>query len=36
MRPVVERVYPFEQIAEALRVMGEGHARAKLVVTVQA
>ena len=34
VRPVVERVYPFEQIAEALRVMGEGHARAKLVVSV--
>ena len=34
VRPVVERVYPFEGIAEALRVMGEGHARAKLVVGV--
>jgi NADPH:quinone reductase-like Zn-dependent oxidoreductase len=30
----VERVYPFAEIAEALRVMGDGHARAKLVVTI--
>lgn len=34
MKPVIERVYPFEQVAEALRYMGEGHARAKLVVTL--
>jgi NADPH:quinone reductase-like Zn-dependent oxidoreductase len=34
MKPVIERVYPFAEIAEALRVMGEGHARAKLVVTL--
>jgi len=30
----IERVYPFEQIADALRAMGEGHSRAKLVVTL--
>jgi NADPH:quinone reductase-like Zn-dependent oxidoreductase len=35
MRPVIERVYPFVQVAEALGYMGEGHARAKLVVTVE-
>jgi len=32
--PVIERVYPFAQLTEALRYMGEGHARAKLVVTM--
>jgi len=31
---VVERTYPLEQLADALEYMGEGHARAKLVVTV--
>jgi len=34
VRPAIERVYPFAQIAEALTEMGEGHARAKLVVTL--
>ena len=32
--PVVERTYPLERVADALESMGEGHARAKLVVTV--
>jgi NADPH:quinone reductase-like Zn-dependent oxidoreductase len=32
--PVVERTYPLEEVAEALEYMGEGHARAKLVVTL--
>jgi len=32
VRPVVERVYPFAEIGEALHAMGEGHSRAKLVV----
>ena len=32
--PVVERSYPLEQVADALEYLGEGHARAKLVVTV--
>jgi NADPH:quinone reductase-like Zn-dependent oxidoreductase len=35
VRPVIERVYPFAQLADALEYMGEGHARAKLVVTVE-
>ena len=35
VKPVVERVYPFAEIADALTVMGEGHARAKLVVTLE-
>jgi NADPH:quinone reductase-like Zn-dependent oxidoreductase len=34
VKPAIEHVYPFVEIAEALRVMGEGHARAKLVVTL--
>jgi NADPH:quinone reductase-like Zn-dependent oxidoreductase len=34
MKSVIERVYPFGQIADALQYMGEGHARAKLVVTL--
>jgi NADPH:quinone reductase-like Zn-dependent oxidoreductase len=34
MKSAIERVYPFSQIAEALQYMGEGHARAKLVVTI--
>jgi NADPH:quinone reductase-like Zn-dependent oxidoreductase len=32
--PVVERAYPLEQAADALEYLGEGHARAKLVLTV--
>ena len=34
VRPVVERTYPLEEAAEALRLMGEGHVRSKLVLTV--
>jgi NADPH:quinone reductase-like Zn-dependent oxidoreductase len=31
---VVERTYPLPKAADALRYLGEGHARGKLVVTV--
>jgi NADPH:quinone reductase-like Zn-dependent oxidoreductase len=34
LRPVVERRYELSELADALRHMGEGHAKAKLVVTV--
>jgi NADPH:quinone reductase-like Zn-dependent oxidoreductase len=34
IKPAIERVYPFAQIADALQYMGQGHARAKLVVTL--
>ncbi len=34
VKPVVEKVYAFEQIPEALRYLGEGHAKGKLVVRV--
>jgi NADPH:quinone reductase-like Zn-dependent oxidoreductase len=32
--PVVERTYALSETAEALRYLGEGHARGKLVITV--
>jgi NADPH:quinone reductase-like Zn-dependent oxidoreductase len=35
VRPVIERRYPFSELEEAMRVMGEGHARAKLVVSTE-
>jgi NADPH:quinone reductase-like Zn-dependent oxidoreductase len=34
VKPVVENLYAFEQIPEALRHLGEGHAKGKLVVRV--
>jgi NADPH:quinone reductase-like Zn-dependent oxidoreductase len=34
IKAVIERVYPFAEIADALEAMGEGHARAKLVVAL--
>jgi NADPH:quinone reductase-like Zn-dependent oxidoreductase len=34
IKPVIEHVYRFEELPAALAYMGEGHARAKLVVTV--
>jgi NADPH:quinone reductase-like Zn-dependent oxidoreductase len=33
--PVVDRRYEFSEVADAFRYMGEGHARGKVVVTVQ-
>jgi NADPH:quinone reductase-like Zn-dependent oxidoreductase len=32
--PVVERAYPLPEAADALRYLGEGHARGKLVITM--
>jgi NADPH:quinone reductase-like Zn-dependent oxidoreductase len=34
LTPVVERTYPLEQLPEAMRYHGEGHSRAKVVITV--
>jgi len=34
LRSVIDRTYPLEQAAEALRYLGEEHARAKVVLTV--
>lgn len=34
VRPVIERTYPLSEACEALTYLGEGHARAKLVIAV--
>jgi NADPH:quinone reductase-like Zn-dependent oxidoreductase len=34
VRPVVEKIYGFAETADALRHMGEGHARGKIVISV--
>jgi NADPH:quinone reductase-like Zn-dependent oxidoreductase len=34
IRPVVERIYPVSEIADALRYMGEEHVRGKLVIAL--
>jgi len=33
--PVIDRCYPLSETAEALRYLGEGHARGKIVITVE-
>jgi len=35
VKPVVERAYPLEKISEAMRHLGTGHARGKIVVTLR-
>ena len=32
--PVIDRRYPLSEVAEALRYLGAGHARGKVVITV--
>ncbi|MBM4425653.1 MAG: NAD(P)-dependent alcohol dehydrogenase [Chloroflexi bacterium] len=34
MKPVVEKVYPLEQVADAMRHLGTGHARGKIVLKI--
>lgn len=34
LKPHVEKVYPLDDIADALRYMGEGHARAKIAISI--
>jgi NADPH:quinone reductase-like Zn-dependent oxidoreductase len=34
VKPIIDRHYPFTETAEALRYLGEGHARGKIVITV--
>jgi NADPH:quinone reductase-like Zn-dependent oxidoreductase len=34
VKPVVERTYPLSETGDALRYLGEGHARGKIVLTV--
>ena len=33
--PVIDRVYPLKEVAEAIRYLEEGHARGKVVITIQ-
>ncbi len=33
--PVIDRRYPFQEIPEAMRYLGAGHARGKIVITVK-
>jgi NADPH:quinone reductase-like Zn-dependent oxidoreductase len=35
VRPVIDRRYTLNEVPEALRYLGEGHARGKVVITVQ-
>ena len=32
--PVIDRSYPLSDVAEALRYLGRGHARGKVVITI--
>jgi NADPH:quinone reductase-like Zn-dependent oxidoreductase len=34
IRPVIDRRYPLSEVPEALRYLGEGHARAKVVISI--
>lgn len=34
VKPIVEKVYPFEKISEAMRHLGSGHAKGKIIVTL--
>jgi NADPH:quinone reductase-like Zn-dependent oxidoreductase len=33
--PVIDRCYPLSEVAEAIRYFEEGHARGKVVITVE-
>lgn len=35
IKPVIDRRYPLRETAEAMRYLGQGHARGKIVITVQ-
>jgi len=34
IRPVIDRQYPLEHTAQAMRYVGEGHARGKVIITI--
>jgi NADPH:quinone reductase-like Zn-dependent oxidoreductase len=36
IRPVIDRRYPLREVPEALRYLGEGHARGKVVISMSA
>jgi len=35
VKPIIDRCYPLSEVAEAFRYFGEGHARGKVVITVE-
>jgi NADPH:quinone reductase-like Zn-dependent oxidoreductase len=35
IKPVIDRSYPLEEVADAFRYLGEGHARGKVVITLK-
>ena len=35
VKPVIDRTYPLSQIAEAIRYLEQGHARGKVIITMQ-
>jgi NADPH:quinone reductase-like Zn-dependent oxidoreductase len=35
VKPVIDRCYPLREVPEALRYYGEGHARGKVVISVE-
>jgi NADPH:quinone reductase-like Zn-dependent oxidoreductase len=35
VRPVIDCRYPLSEVPEALRYLGEGHARGKVVITME-
>jgi len=35
IRPVIDRRYPLSEVPEALRYLGEGHARGKVVISTE-
>ena len=35
IKPIIDRRYPLSEVAEAFRYFGEGHARGKVVITVE-
>lgn len=34
VKPVIDRRYPLNEVAEAIRYLEEGHAKGKVVITV--
>jgi NADPH:quinone reductase-like Zn-dependent oxidoreductase len=35
IKPVIDRTYPLSQIADAMRYLEQGHARGKVIITVE-